>query len=155
MRRIFLRECSPKIRRIAGYVTDFWAALSEKKTSNISSYLFTVPNRSMSYLNCYKKLELCTSCFVLFTACGSRRQNLLCIGTNQVVQNSKSFLFSILLFLTRPYPVYPQAEASHFLPLQTYSSAPQPLRAATLEGNGGYTGSLLDKCSGTAPGNIP
>jgi len=26
------------------YVTDFPAALSEKKTSNISNYLFTVPN---------------------------------------------------------------------------------------------------------------
>lgn len=43
LRRIFLRECEPKIRRIAGYVIDFWLVLSEKKTSKISSYFFKDP----------------------------------------------------------------------------------------------------------------
>ena len=44
VRRIFLRECRHKIRRIAGYVTDFALVLSEKKTRNIASYFGIVPN---------------------------------------------------------------------------------------------------------------
>mgnify|MGYP006951730367 CR=1 FL=1 len=32
-----------KARRTAGYVTDFWVALPEKKKSNIKSYFLTVP----------------------------------------------------------------------------------------------------------------
>ncbi len=49
VRRIFLRECKllrnwHKIRRIAGYVTDFALVLSEKKTRNIASYFGIVPN---------------------------------------------------------------------------------------------------------------
>ncbi len=43
VRRIFLRECRHKIRRIAGYVTDFALVLSEKKTRNIASYFGIVP----------------------------------------------------------------------------------------------------------------
>jgi len=39
----FSSKAPPKIRRIAGYVTDFALALSEKKTRNIASYFFTVP----------------------------------------------------------------------------------------------------------------
>ncbi len=43
LRRIFLREHETKIRRIAGYVTDFCLVLSEKKISKISRYFFKNP----------------------------------------------------------------------------------------------------------------
>ena len=54
MRRIFLQERRSKIRRTAGYVTDFRVVLLEKKTSNIKSYFWTVPN--------YKNSIICAKC---------------------------------------------------------------------------------------------
>ena len=44
LRRIFLRECQAKIRRIVGYVTNFCLVLSEEKASKMSGYFFKDPN---------------------------------------------------------------------------------------------------------------
>ncbi len=47
LRRIFLRECQAKIRRIVGCVTNFCLVLSKEKASKMSGYFFKDPYITM------------------------------------------------------------------------------------------------------------